>query len=135
MRFFVCMLGVILLAAGCDSDDSGDGSGGSSGAGGTSGSGTTIVACHTGIGPSEGCSEIPLPNEAVQAARNACTDAGSVVSDRCPTMDASTKCTPGAGAIGPLTPNVVYKYGLVDADDIADARRDCDAMRGVFEVL
>ena len=127
-------LGLVLLAVSCSDDDSG-GAGGASGAGGTSSAGTTIVACNTGTGPSEGCSEVPLPNAAVQPFREACTDAGSVVSDRCPTAGASTKCTPRAGILGPVTPNVVYKYGLVDADDIEDARQDCTAMEGTFEVL
>ena len=94
-----------------------------------------IVACNTGTGPSEGCSEVPVPNAAVQQWRDECTDAGSVVSDRCPTMGASAKCTPGAGILGPITPNVVYHYGLVDSEDIEDARQNCTAMRGTFEVL
>ena len=137
----IAMLGLVLLAASCSDDDTGSssggisGSGGMSGAGGTSSTATTVVACNTGTGPNEGCSEVPVPNAAVQAFRDSCTEAGSVASDRCPTMGASTKCTPGAGVIGPLTPNVVYTYGLVDADEIDEARRDCDAMRGTFEVL
>lgn len=134
MRCFA-MLGLFMLVMSCNDDDPGSGSGGASGAGGTSGGGTTIVACNTGDGPNEGCSEVAVPNAAVQAYRDDCTDAGSVVSDRCPTAGASAKCTPAPGAFGPLTPNVIYHYALVDAEDIADARRDCDAMSGTFEVL
>jgi hypothetical protein len=85
--------------------------------------------------PRRSCSEVPVPNAAVQAFRDACTEEGSVASDRCPTAGASAKCTPAPGAFGPLTPNVIYHYELLDADDIADAREDCDAMGGVFEVL
>jgi hypothetical protein len=131
----IAMLGLVLLAASCSEDDTGSGSGGMSGAGGTSSTGTTVVACNTGTGPNEGCSEVAVPNAAVQAYRDDCTDAGSVVSDRCPTMGASTKCTPAPGSFGPLTPNVIYTYGLVDAEDIEEARRDCDVTRGTFEVL
>jgi len=129
------MIGLALLAASCSDDDSGSGSGGASGGGGTSSAGTTIVACNTGSGPNEGCSEVPVPNAAVQPFKDDCTSAGSVVSDRCPTMGASAKCTPRAGVIGPLTPNVIYHYGLVSADDIDEARQDCTVMQGMFEVL
>jgi len=92
------------------------------------------VACNTGNGPNEGCSEVPVPNVGVQAFRDACTNAGSVASDRCP-AGADAKCTPAPGVIGPLTPNIIYHYELIDAEDIEDARDDCTGMQGTFEVL
>jgi hypothetical protein len=124
----LCLLGV-----GCSDDDSDDR--GSGGGGGTSSTGTTVVACNTGSGPNEGCSEVPVPNAAVQAFRDACTQAGSVVSDSCPTAGASAKCVPAPNAIPGLTPNVIYWYALVDDEDIQDAREDCEAMPGTFTVL
>jgi hypothetical protein len=132
---YLAVLSLFMLGVSCSDDESGPGSGGASGAGGTSGAGTTVVACNTGNGPNEGCSEVPVPNAAVQAYKDDCTDAGSVVSDRCPTADASAKCTPRPGVIGPLTPNVIYHYALADAQDIEEARQDCAAMGGTFEVL
>jgi hypothetical protein len=45
------------------------------------------------------------------------------------------KCTPAPGVIGPLTPNVIYHYGLANADDFDQAREDCTAIQGTFETL
>jgi hypothetical protein len=94
-----------------------------------------VVACNTGDGPTKGCSEIPIPSGAVQAYKDDCQSAGSVVSDACPTTGATAKCTPTPGAFGPLTPNVLYWYAVTDAKDVDKAKSTCDGLTGTFEVL
>ncbi len=147
VAFWAAGLGVWSLVAsvglGCGSDsDSGGaagadgGSGASGGSGGSGGgTGTVIAACHTGDGPTKGCSEIPMAASAVQAWKEVCTSAGSVASDSCPTAGANATCVPAPGSLGVLTPNVIYLFGLADAADYDKAKKNCEAMGGTFTTL